>query len=422
MSDEIRVYVIDKGRANLYMRYTDPMTNKPVERSAKTSDRAKALKTAAKWEAELQEGRYAKANKMSWEEFRDYYISNAVAGLAKGSITAYESTFNAVERICNPKKLAEITTQRVTAFATELRKEGLAEATVARHLRHLKASMRWANREGLLNVVPKFTMPKRAKGAKVMRGRPITLEEFERMLSTVEKVVSAPAAESWKFYLHGLWESGLRLSESLTLRWDDAPGAIVVDFTGKRPLLRIPAEVEKGNTDRLMPITPAFASMLQSVPAQKRRGRVFRLLADDGTPFPVKRWDVGQVIGEIGKQAGVIVDEKMVDGEPKRKFATAHDLRRAFGRRLADKGVKLHDLQQLMRHENIETTMKYYVGRDAIAASEALQSILGDTLGDTPTAESLQVEDKALEFQGVRMDRAGIEPATPGFSVLCSTN
>ena len=45
-----------------------------------------------------------------------------------------------------------------------------------------------------------------------MRGRPITAEEFERMISAVPKVVDNAAAKSWKFYLRGLWESGIRLA------------------------------------------------------------------------------------------------------------------------------------------------------------------------------------------------------------------
>jgi integrase len=101
--------------------------------------------------------------------------------------------------------------------------------------------MRWAYREGLLVTLPKFTMPKRVKGAKVMRGRAVTTEEFERMLKVVPKLVENTAAKSWKFYLQGLWDSGLRPGESLTLRWDEAPGAIVVDLMGRRPMLRIPA-------------------------------------------------------------------------------------------------------------------------------------------------------------------------------------
>jgi integrase len=92
-----------------------------------------------------------------------------------------------------------------------------------------------------------------------------------------------------EIYLRGLWDSGLRLSESLTLRWDHAPDAIVVDLTGRRPILRIPAELEKGNQDRLLPITPEFASLLTGIPECERRGSVFNLLDVDGTLLPPTR-------------------------------------------------------------------------------------------------------------------------------------
>ncbi len=82
------------------------------------------------------------------------------------------------------------------------------------------------------------------------------------MIAATPKVVEMVAVDSWKFYLRGLWESGLRLSESLTIWWDDAPGAIVVDFSGQRPMLRIPAESQKSNRDSLLPITPEFSHLL----------------------------------------------------------------------------------------------------------------------------------------------------------------
>ena len=46
------------------------------------------------------------------------------------------------------------------------------------------------------------------------------------------------------------------------------------------------------------------------------------------------------------------------------KFTSGHDQRRAFGTRSASK-VKPATLQLLMRHESIETTLKYYVAQDA---------------------------------------------------------
>jgi integrase len=262
-------------------------------------------------------------------------MANAIGGLAENSIVAYESTLNAFERLCTPQKLSDLTTKRVTAFATQLRYEGLREATVARHLRHLKSTARWANRQGLLPILPAFTIPKRAKRAKAMRGRAISGEEFDRMIEATPKVVENIAAASWKFYLRGLWLSGLRLSESLTLRWDDAPEAIIVDLSGRRPMLRIPAEAEKGNQDRLLPMKPDFARMLEAVPQRERQGRVFKLLKADGTPFRAKRWDAGRVVSEIGKAAGVVVDVRRKGEETVKEFASAHDLRRAFGFRWA---------------------------------------------------------------------------------------
>jgi integrase len=259
---------------------------------------------------------------------------------------------------------------------TALRTVGLSEATVACYLRHLKAAMRWANRQGLLPALPQFSMPKRVKGASHMRGRPITGEEFDRMIAATPKVVENAAAESWRFYLRGLWLSGLRLTESLTLRWDDAPGAIVVDLTRRRPMLRIPAEAEKGNRDRLLPVTPDFARHLQTVPERDRRGRVFRLLDIDGTALQGGRCVVGKIVTAIGKAANVVVNDKGKSG-------SAHDLRRAFGQRWSGR-VMPNVLRELMRHSDIGTTMKFYVGKNAEATAETLWAAVVDTFVDTP--------------------------------------
>jgi integrase len=381
MQETIKVHVVRyKNRPNLVLRYLDPATRRQVAKSAGTVDLKEANKLAIIWEAELRENRYVKPSRMTWEAFVDYYSAHVLPGLAANTIATYEATFNVFKRLCRPAKLADVTTARVTAFVTELRKENKAEATIARHLRHLKAAMRWANREGMLPTLPAFTMPKRVRGAKLMRGRPITGEEFERMIEAVPAVVENAAAESWEFYLRGLWASGLRLTESLTLRWDDAPGAIVVDLAGRRPMLQIPAEAQKANRDELLPMTPEFVELLESVPASQRRGRVFKLVNVDGKPFKGETWPVSRMVSAIGEKAGVVVDEREKGGEIVRKFASAHDLRRAFGQRWAGR-VLPTVLRRLMRHSSIETTMKYYVSNDADATADALWSAAGSVLG-----------------------------------------
>src|SRR5258705_12938552 len=93
MADEIKVHVVKyPDRNNLVMRYCDPFSGKQVQRSTGTTKQRDAERKAAKWEAELREGRYQKRCKMSWEDFRTYYSDNALPGLAIASMSCYETT------------------------------------------------------------------------------------------------------------------------------------------------------------------------------------------------------------------------------------------------------------------------------------------------------------------------------------------
>lgn len=139
-----------------------------------------------------------------------------------------------------------------------------------------------------------------------MKGRPITGEEFERLLAKVVDVVSDESADAWKHLLRGLWWSGLRLGEALGLTWDNNPRAVSVDLSGRRPMLRIPAECEKGNRDRVLPIAPEFSELLLTVPEADRRGRVFRPWTK-AAPNPSPEF-VSKTIGRIGRKAGVVVN------------------------------------------------------------------------------------------------------------------
>ncbi|MEO2045846.1 MAG: site-specific integrase [Pirellulales bacterium] len=214
-------------------------------------------------------------------------------------------------------------------------------------------------------------MPKRAKGAKAMKGRPITMEEYERMLMAVPKVVGEEATSSWQYYLEGLWWSGLRLAESLDLYWD-RQDKLSVDLTGRRPMLRIPAELEKGNQNRLLAMAPEFAKFLLRTPPEDRKGRVFKLKAPVRQPGWAMRSDtIGKRVCDIGRKAAVKVEETTRKGKPHIKFASAHDLRRSFGERWALR-VMPQVLMELMRHESIDTTMQFYVGRNAERTADAL--------------------------------------------------
>lgn len=194
------------------------------------------------------------------------------------------------------------------------------------------------------------------------------------MLAAVPKSRDLDAAD-WQRFLRGLWWSGLRIGEALNLSWD-ADAGLCVDLSGRRPLLKIPGECQKSGKDELYPIAPEFAEMLLSVPEAERTGRVFQL--------PIRQREAAsRAVSAFGKDAGIVVDRK-----GKVKYASAHDLRRSFGERWATR-VMPQVLMQLVRHESIETTMKFYVGRNAVAAADLLwKAVEGNTSGNTVDSEA----------------------------------
>lgn len=380
------------------MYYDDPLTGRRVTRSTKQMAKREAERAAAKWEAELCEGRYKRPSNTDWATFRERYEQEVLPSFAKSTGRMVSTVFNSLERIINPQRLRDITAERLSYFQSKLREDGRAEPTIRTYLAHLKAALKWAVELGLLPEAPKVKMPIRAKGSKLMKGRPITGEDFQRLLDSVEAGLAvigkrvqrrpakrkqsatavakrieqsdssiAQAAPSWRYLLEGLWLSGLRLGEALNLSWDE-PDKLHVVLDGRRPMFRIHAELEKGNEDRLLPMTPDFAQFLLATPKGKRTGPIFRPLRTKGKGECRHEDYAGKVISAIGKVARVVVN-KTPGG--KIKNASAHDLRRSFGARWAPR-VMPAVLQQLMRHESIETTMRYYVGQNSEANADAV--------------------------------------------------
>jgi len=320
-------------------------------------ERKQAERLAAELEAQLQAGAGVLPSRLAWEEFRRRYEAEVVPGLATKTGDKIRGVFNRVEVELNPQRLRDITEARLSHHVAVLRKADAAETTIAGHLAHLKAALTWAVDQKMLPSRPRMPKIQRARKStgRPMKGRPITAEEFERMVAVVPAVVGDDQAPHWQHYLRGLWASGLRLTESLELYWDQEDKLHPV-LTGKFPMLWIPAELEKGNKERLLPMAPEFAELLTSVPEADRAGPVFKLERIDGKPGRPAVDRVSKVVSSIGKKAKVRVDVK--------KTASAHDLRRAFGERWAARLMPAQ-LMELMRHESIDTTLSYYVGRNA---------------------------------------------------------
>jgi integrase len=109
----------------------------------------------------------------------------------------------------------------------------------------------------------------------VMRGRPITAEEFELMLAAVPKVVGESPAGEWRFAMKILWDSGFRIGDLLDFSWDDNARIHPVwpRRQGQHPTLVIPSTQKNGKNEEV-PLLPGLKKLLDTVPEKLRHGFV----------------------------------------------------------------------------------------------------------------------------------------------------
>lgn len=405
----IRVCIFRRTNRKCYeAQWTDPLTRRKKTRSTGKDRRRDAERFAAKLEQELNDGTFHDDRPITWEKFRERYEADVLPGQALKTQAKTRSTFNAFEKLLGaPKFLASLDAEAIGRFGRLLRENGREEFTVKGHLSALKRILRWAQRMKLLKTLPAIDVPKGVRG---MKGRPITLEEFERLLKAVPLVVGDRSAPGFAFLLRGLWLSGLRLGESLRLDWSD-DRHLCVDFSGRRPMFRIRSHAEKGRKDRLLPMTPDFAALLAETSDLDRLGVVFPLIPPWADEATMMRDDsVSKLIRRIGKKAGV----KVWSGRNgKVKFASAHDLRRSFGFRWSQR-VPAATLMLLMRHTSITTTMEFYIGHQAEAAADAIWAAHPDVSANTHAGRVSESKRKRSQVPNQkRVNKGGQRDSNP---------
>lgn len=369
------------GRRYYEAWWIDPVTQKRrIKSTGKTREKA-AVKFAAKLEEDLNAGSLH-ADQCTWQEFRDRYLEEVASGLAERTFDKILTVLNSFEQHVDPALLSTITPTVISQYVGKLRRgvdkvnppdtrdhskkqRKLPASTIKGYLSQLKAAFNWARRMGMISKVPHFEMPKKVT---IQSRRPVTLEEIERMESAAWEVVGVLEAPWWNFYIRGLWLSGLRLSESLVLSWDDRR-EMQLDLSGKHPVFHVQAETEKGKKTRTFPMAPDFAEYVEKIRFVDRRGLVFKnLTVFGGRVNKPSMSRASFIIEDIARKAGVKVGEKR-SGLP--KYAGAQTLRKSFGDRWSYL-VLPRVLQEMMRHESITTTMKHYTHQNAELSANAM--------------------------------------------------
>lgn len=201
----------------------------------------------------------------------------------------------------------------------------LKPASRATYYTVIRAFCKWAKSAGVRedNPVVDLPAPKRPRCAP----RPISEQDFIALLPHVSRKPTRV-----KILLAAL--AGLRVHEIAKVRGEDLDmGACTLRVQGK------------GGGTAVLPLHPALMEQAETMP---RRGYWFPSTHTRSGHVTGK--SVSKVIGEAMGRAGV--------------EATAHQLRHWYGSSLLVAGADLRTVQELMRHESIQSTQIYTMVSD----------------------------------------------------------
>lgn len=329
-------------------------------------------------ERDVEEGKFI-SERISWADFRERFevVGLLVKSRRQATINELLTTLNMIEKYISPDRPSSITTAVVSEFAMKLRVERKSRnLTIKKHLSGLRTILNWAKSQDYIKIMPTFEMP----SCTGMKGRAITLEEFERMLDKAPEIVRPEEIEQYRLFMRGLWHSGLRISEAAQLSWDSY-ASVRIDLTGRRPMIDFSGEAQKNGKDQVIPVSPDFMELLQTIPPEERNGKVFK--------FEYTSMHLSKQIAKIGKAAKIIT----ASDTDRTIFASAHDFRRSFGKRWARR-IPAHELQLVMRHSDIKTTMTFYVEREAESASDSMWEGLANTFANSADNQAGSINEK----------------------------
>lgn len=263
--------------------------------------------------------------------------------LATNTVEAYRSDLSEfmgflrghLEQEPSMRALAELQARDIRAFLALRRRDGLADASIARLLSAIKSFYRWLDRaHGVENPEIAFlTGPKRPQRLP----RPVSETAAKDMLDQAELIQEEPwIAARDVAALSLMYGAGLRISEVLDLAGD---------MKAVPERLRIKG---KGGKIRIVPIIPAVRDALSEYAklcpyALNAKSPLFYGARGKRLQAPILRKQVGILRGILGLP----------------ETATPHALRHSFATHLLAHGADLRAIQTLLGHASLSTTQAY---------------------------------------------------------------
>jgi len=272
------------------------------------------------------------AKKWTVAEYYQKYMKGRIKlGRSPNTIRMYGNSWNLIEPVLGNRLMLDIRRQDI---------QGLYDSLLPQHgrallaIRLLKAMFNVAEMDG---GVPEGT-PNPCRGVKteptVSRTRYLDDEELGRLY----KVLNALPEKDKRYrdIISLLIQNGFRKNELLKLEWDN------VQLDGDNPHVYLPTT--KNKKDHMVPLMDGAIKIFQGITKVDGNPYVFP------SPSPKLK---GKPLADInGKWEKIREEAGLTD-------VRIHDLRRTCGSILAQAGVALELIQQILNHSNPEMTRVY---------------------------------------------------------------
>lgn len=326
---EVHLGYLYQRNGTYYIAYKRP-DGRWVRESAETDKKTLAKALLGKREHDMLEAKVVglpvQAD-ITLVEFQKEYLEHAEAQKKPSSVRADRGALQHLLPVFGRMKLREITPGAVQRYidrrrlATGRTGKRMRAATVRNEVFTLSAIFREAVRRELVQYNPVSRVKKPREDNTIVRY--LTPEEDERLWPAM--------SDHLKPIVMAALHTGMRKGELLNLAWAD------VDYDQRLITVRN----TKSNRKRYIPMNDVLVATLKALPRDP----------DDIHVFVNKH--TGDVYGDIKTSWLTTMRKAKIENF---RF---HDLRHTFASRLAQAGIPIIVIKELLGHKDITTTMRY---------------------------------------------------------------
>ena len=270
------------------------------------------------------------------------YLSN-IKKLSQNSVVSYKNDLSKffiffqdyIEKNIGLKEIENIKISEFRSFLTYRRNSEISSNSIARNISALKSFFRFLIKNNKIKESSVFNL----KSPKLKKSlpRPINVDLAIQVIKQAEEIED----EKWiglrnKAILILLYGCGLRISEALSLNYDDVQNEDHILIKGK------------GEKERIVPMMPyikkGIENYLEACPKEIISGEALF---------------IGKRFSRLSPRIIQYALEKIRTALSLPETATPHALRHSFATHLLDSGGDLRTIQELLGHSSLSTTQKY---------------------------------------------------------------